>query len=272
MKPSLEQIYVFVDDFIQENELNFTFQRRARLGRMTLSELITLRIFFQMSQVKTLKAFYFLLKNMDSAAFPGLVSYARWILWQPRIEPALHELMMSVLASADELNALDSTALNLLHFNRKGKVMSFQANCGHKTAKKWFYGFKLHVLVNSKAQLVEVRLTPANTHDLTPIKDGMLWLCEGIVTADSAYISKDLKEDFLAKGCLLLALPRENQEKQFTPEEKTVYRFRTTIERVFSQLKLYYNLLGWNPRSTKGFFANVYAALTAYALNRQMTA
>jgi hypothetical protein len=121
--------------------------------------------------------------------------------------------------------------------------MAYEADIGHKTQEKWFYGFKAHVLINSKAELVEVWITKASVADITPVKQGILLFCHGIVTADKGYISKDIKDNLYHKDCNLLVCPKTNQTQQFTNVEKKTYKFRTTIERVFSQLKLYYNLI-----------------------------
>jgi hypothetical protein len=146
---------------------------------------------------------------------------------------AVQELMQVLLSTTDELNALDSTALPLTQYNKKGKVMAYEADIGHKT----------HVLINSKAELVEVWITKASVTDITPVKQGILLFCHGIVTADKGYISKDIKDNLHNKGCNFLVCPKTNQTQQFTNVEKKTYKFRTTIERVFSQLKLYYNLI-----------------------------
>jgi hypothetical protein len=79
--------------------------------------------------------------------------------------------------------------------------MAYEADIGHKTQEKWFYGFKAHVLINSKAELVEVWITKASVADITPVKQGILLFCHGIVTADKGYISKDIKDNLHNKGC-----------------------------------------------------------------------
>ena len=181
-------------------------------------------------------------------------------------------LMETLLSNSTELNAIDSTALPLLKFLRKGKIMTNKATVWYKAEKLWFYGFKAHVLINSQGELVEIEITPANVHDLTPVKQGMLRFCTGVITADSAYISNEVSKNMGKQGCVWLARPKENQEKQFTPDEATVYKFRVSIERLFSVLKRNYNLVDFNPRHYKNFLVNTYAAFVAFMLKQKSIA
>lgn len=34
----------------------------------------------------------------------------------------------------------------------------------------WFYGFKLHIVTNDCGGIIYFMLTPANVHDITPLK------------------------------------------------------------------------------------------------------
>lgn len=69
MKINLEELYCFVDEFVKSNGLNFSYNKRKRFGKMSLSELITLRIWFQFRQNKTFKSFYFMIKHIDDKTY-----------------------------------------------------------------------------------------------------------------------------------------------------------------------------------------------------------
>jgi Transposase DDE domain len=40
-----------------------------------------------------------------------------------------------------------------------------------KTSVDWFYGFKLHLVINDCGELLSVRLTPGNTDDRRPVPE-----------------------------------------------------------------------------------------------------
>jgi Transposase DDE domain len=62
-----------------------------------------------------------------------------------------------------------------------------------KTSVDWFFGFKLHVVVNEYGELINFTLTPGNTDDRKPVPQ-LLAQCFGKVFADRGYVSKKLAE------------------------------------------------------------------------------
>ena len=40
-----------------------------------------------------------------------------------------------------------------------------------KTSMGWFYGFKLHLIINEKGDILGIQLTPGNTDDRGPLPD-----------------------------------------------------------------------------------------------------
>jgi hypothetical protein len=56
----------------------------------------------------------------------------------------------------------------------------------------WFYGFKLH-LMNNIGEVISLKITPANTNDITPISD-LFKNLTGKLYADKSYIGKKLSE------------------------------------------------------------------------------
>lgn len=213
-----------------------------------------------------------IIKHIDNKAFPCIVSYSKLVLWQARITEAIKELMDALFENSDELNVIDSTALNLLKFNRMGKVMNNDVNVGHKTITKWVYGLKAHVVINSKSEIVNLVITKGSEHDITPVKNNILKSCKGIVLADTGYVSNQVKKELAEKQCNFIAFPKKSMKERLSPAEVILYQNRTSIERVFSQLKLYYNLISFNPRSFNGFITNVYSAFVAYSINKKFTA
>ncbi|USN51251.1 MAG: hypothetical protein H6731_02265 [Myxococcales bacterium] len=93
MEEQLIEIFVKVDDFckVYEERLRymlkeFGFKKRFCSDTLSLSELMTIAIFFQCSQVRTFKAFYFLLLcSRFKDFFPRLPSYQRLTLLPSKI-------------------------------------------------------------------------------------------------------------------------------------------------------------------------------------------
>jgi hypothetical protein len=60
----------------------------------------------------------------------------------------------------------------------------------------WFYGFKLHFIVNHKVGIVAAKITPANTHNTKPVS-GMVVNAMDKLYEDKGYISKALASELL---------------------------------------------------------------------------
>ena len=67
----------------------------------------------------------------------------------------------------------------------------------------WFYGFKLHLAINDRGEILNVALTPGNVDDRKPVRE-LLKELQGKFVGDKGYISKDLAADLRAEGIILL--------------------------------------------------------------------
>ena len=53
----------------------------------------------------------------------------------------------------------------------------------------WFFGFKLHLIVNDKGEILNFMFTPGNVDDREPLKQGkFLENIKGKLCADKGYI------------------------------------------------------------------------------------
>ena len=65
-----------------------------------------------------------------------------------------------------------------------------------KTSVDWFFGFKLHLVVNEIGELLNVQITPGNGDDRLPVPD-LLQSLFGKVFADRGYVSQSLAQKLL---------------------------------------------------------------------------
>jgi hypothetical protein len=63
-------------------------------------------------------------------------------------------------------DSLDSTSLKICHGKRikSNKVFKGLAKIG-KSTKGWFFGFKLHIIIDEKGNLINAKLTKGNEDD-----------------------------------------------------------------------------------------------------------
>ena len=89
---------------------------------------------------------------------------------------------------------IDSTSIAVCGNKRikRNRVFAGFAKTG-KTTIGWFYGFKLHIIINECGELLATTLTAGNTDDRKPVAQ---LACElsGKLFGDKGYLSKELFE------------------------------------------------------------------------------
>ena len=132
----------------------------------------------------------------------------------------------------------------------------------------WFYGFKLHLVINHTGTLLDVALTPGNIDDRKPLRKFTERL-HGSLYADRGYISKDLREALRAQGVNLIYKVRKNMKPlPLSASDEVLLKKRMLIESVIRELKTQMQLEHTRkPRSFQNFQVNVLSALIAYQLS-----
>lgn len=161
---------------------------------------------------------------------------------------------------------MDSTALAVCHNRRivQHRVFRGLAQRG-KTSLGWFYGFKLHVVINHQGELLACQLTPGNTDDRRPVPKlaERLW---GRLFGDKGYLSQPLTHELLRTRQLRLIthLKRKMVNRLLLLHDKLLLGRRAIMETVFDQLKHLMHIEHTRHRSATNFAVNLLAGLLAY--------
>lgn len=117
-----------------------------------------------------------------------------------------------------------------------------------KTSVDWFFGFKLHLVVNDQGELLNIMLTPDNTDDRKPGPE-LLKALFGKVFADRGYVSQSLFEQLRHTcGIALYAKPKRNMKPRLMRlTDKLLARKRAIIESLIDQLKNISPLIAFSP-------------------------
>lgn len=128
----------------------------------------------------------------------------------------------------------------------------------------WFYGFKLHVIINDEGDLLACRLTAGNIDDRDPV----CLLSRGLVGqlfGDKGYLSQPLHDELLGHGLELRTGLRKNMKKRVLRLwDMLMLRKRSLIETVNDQLKNISQIEHTRHRNLSGFLVNVVAGFVAY--------
>jgi hypothetical protein len=128
----------------------------------------------------------------------------------------------------------------------------------------WFYGFKLHLVVNDRGELLGVALTPRNTNDRHPVPQ-LARESFGKLFGDKGYLSGPLARQLLEQGLEPITSVRRNMKNQLLPlVDKLLLRQRSIIETINDQLKIISQIEHTRHRSRINFLVNLFAGLAAY--------
>ena len=259
----------FCNDFDKTTKPYLLGKPSKRPAVMSKSEVISICLLFHLSGFRCFKHFYmFYVQRHMQAEFPRTVSYNRFVeLCQSVVMPMTIFLKTCCLGTCTGISFVDSTPIRVCHNKRikRNKVFKGIAEVG-KSTMGWFYGFKLHVIINDQGEIMAVKLTSANVNDLQPIPQ-MTQSLTGKLFGDKGYISQPLFNALFQKGLHLITRVRKNMKnKLILLTDKLLLRRRGIIESVNDQLNNISQIEHSRHRSPWSFAVNLLAALIAYCL------
>ena len=242
-------------------------ETRGRPRRLHPSEIMTILISFHQSNYRTFKDYYQRHVCVYLRwAFPTRVSYTRFVELKKEVLACLSLYLYTRLGTCDGISFIDSTRLPVCHNCRirSHRVFAKQVSDRGKTSMGWFYGFKLHLLINSTGDLLGVQLTPGNIDDRAPVSE-LMYGISGKLYGDRGYISAPLREQLASEDVDLLYKVRKNMDPLALSEtDEALLKKRTLIESVIRELKSQTQVDHTRHRSFENFQVNVVSALIAY--------
>ena len=122
--------------------------------------------------------------------FPQLPSYQRFVELTHR---ALYPLTLFAQLKSGRKTGIyyiDGSCLPVCHLKRSKRNKVFQdiAQYG-RTSVGWFFGLKIHLVINNLGEMIAFKITRGNVHDGAAAKSLLLSL-EGLAFGDKGYIGK----------------------------------------------------------------------------------
>jgi len=274
---SLLELFVDVDDFCQsfmplleQHLLTSGVRKRRRERSLSVSEVMTIMIHFHQSHYRDFKAYYceHVLAHLRSE-FPGLVSYTRLVDFIPStLLPLCAYFQQRCLGDCTGISFIDSTSLDVCLNQRiaSHKVFAGLAERG-KTSTGWFFGFKLHLVINDRGELLSIHLTPGNVDDRKPVPK-LVHNLFGKVFGDKGYISQPLFELLRDTFGIQLVTKLRSNSKNRLPmllADRILLRRRAIIESVIDQLKNISQIEHSRHRSVTNFLVNLLCGVIAYS-------
>ena len=279
MDSKITEIFYLVDEFCKEFEQakeghilseKTSVKRRNRKFTMSDSEVITIVILFHLKKYRCLKHFYMMhvQKHMQSE-FPKTVAYNRFVeLQQKALMPMAVFLQFCCLGKCTGVSFIDSTPIRVCHIKREFQHKTFKSLATKgQCSMGWFFGFKLHIVINDKGEILDFLFTQANVDDREPLKNKNFHdKIFGKLFGDKGYISKTLFDELFIDGIHLITRLRKNMKNSLMLlQDKILLRKRVLVESVNDQLKNICQIEHTRHRSFENFLSNLLSGLIAYS-------
>ncbi len=277
----ITEIFCILDEFCKKYdetvEKSMIGKKSKRPPIMYKSEILLIMILFHTEGYRCFKHFYINhVKAHMREYFPNTVSYNRFTeLMQSNIMPLTLFLKTCCLGNCTGISFTDSTPIRVCKNKRisRNKVFKGIATTG-KSTMGWFYGFKLHIVINDRGEVLNFMITQANVDDREPLKErNYLKDIFGKLFADKGYINKKLADILFIDGVHLITQIKKNMKNSLmTMGDKILLRKRSIIETVNDELKNICQVEHSRHRSFGNFITNMIAGLIAYSFFPKKTA
>lgn len=279
----LTEIYYHVDEFnksylkaIALYASQISWYPKRKLGCMSMSEIMTILIYYHYSHYKSFKHYYleYVCKDLKKD-FPISVGYDRFIWYIPiAFLPMfcfhLHRCKASIRTG---IYFVDSTRIESCHPKRAHQHQVFKGlSSWGKTSTGWFYGLKIHLVVNNLGEIIQTCFSSGNTSDTSiGVLFYLLKDLSGWVFGDKGYLMNEEKLAFVEHDGEIdfFAKPRTNtkkaRKKQMSDFVQKMARKRPIIETVIGINKTVLDIEHTRHRAALNAFTHSLAALCAYS-------
>jgi hypothetical protein len=272
----LIELFVDIDDLLkrfqayqQSRQVGQT-RRPTRVPAISESEVCTILAAYHLSGYKCFEYYYRqVIRGSYRSYFPKAPSYERFLSLGSRCYQLmwLWSLHCCLKATRTGLYIIDSKRLEVCHLKREyaHRVFANGARKG-KTSTGWFYGFKVHLVINDRGEIVNWTLTPGNVADNNAaLLQQLLQGLTGICLADKGYYTC-LFEWFYEHKLHLIVKPKRNMKKDSLSliDHQHYLRKRALIESVNDLLVSVCDLEHTRHRKPENAFAHIAATIVAY--------
>lgn len=272
----LIKIFCDIDDYCKDYEIlcqklltDKEYKQTIPSTSMSLSEIMTIVVNFHNSKFRDFKSYYItMIRGVLKSYFPKSLSYNRFVeIMKYALIPLLLYTIKYGFGKCNGLN-FDSTPLIACKYQRRysHKVMKGIADTG-KSSTGWFYGMKLHLIINGNGEILSFCITSGNTSDINEeVIEKLTKNIFGKLIGDKGYISQKIFKKLFENNITLITKVRKNMNNRLISSEDAAFlRKRAVIESVNNILKNTLQIEHTRHRSPVNFLVNLISGLVSYS-------
>jgi len=233
------------------------------------AEVITIEVFGEMVGHHDDAAIWRYFKAHWQGWFPGLQSYSAFAKQCANLGWLKQQILGILFPARERIHITDGVPMPVCLRVRARRSRCFKglAAFGYCAAKDMhYYGFKGHLVINLKQQVVAFTLAPANV-DERDVLDNLPGILHGLLIGDKGLLSQAKQAELARHGIDLQTPLRSNMpDPRPTSWVQCLLRTRRTVETVIGQLVEYFNFAACKARDIWHLTAKLARKLLAYNL------
>lgn len=269
-----------VSRMVYEEDVNIddNFFDYPRKPKMSDLEIISLAVCSESASIDSENLLFSKLKKDYINEFPNLIDRSRYNRRRRRMSSQIIELMKRVgmnLNDDNQINIVDSVPCPIVKNSREKQFRICKED--EQTAprkgysavdKRYFIGYKLHLLTSENGIIQDMMITPANVHDIEFLKriEPEEYCYNKTIIGDRGYISEPVQTSLFDNYQIKLEIPYRYNQHNWTKYPPVYKCKRRRIETQFSQLCDQFKLK-WNYAKTfAGFLVRIQSKLAAISV------
>lgn len=260
-------IYLIVESAYQRVTQGRNPRRCGEKPQLTDAEIITMEIFGEMQGHHTDAAIWRYFDQHWRPWFPRMVGYKAFAKQCANLAHIKQSIFALLFAPQDDVHITDGVPMPICHMARahRSRLFKDEAAFGYCAAKdEHYYGFKGHVIINMKQQVMGFTLAPANV-DEREVLDNMRGVLCGLLIGDKGLLSKQKQTELAAEGIDLQTPLRDNM---VDPRPKSSVRrllvVRRRVETAIGQLVEFFDFASCKARDMWHLTSRLVRKLLAY--------
>lgn len=241
-------------------------------------EVIALAVMAEMLSIPSENWLFAKLKSDYKTHFPHLLSRARFTIRRRRLQHYINEICFSLanrFSDKSEALIIDSMPVPICENARinRSRICKddelVQPDRGwHAAQQRYYYGFKLQLIITETGLPLAASLTPACCHDTHALRYiNETERTDTVLLADKGYLSAGLQASLFEELKIKLITPLRSNMKRVVNEWTPACRYkRKRIETTFSQLLDQFSLRKNYAKTLDGLITRVVTKLAAVAV------